>query len=223
MPLRYIVINYEKADSEDPKIVFRSKDSKEAEKHFTKSAERKTRSSVMYDTETDEVMKIAIEGDPIYLVKAIELARGELQSNMKGYLDKGAKKARNVTINIVIGELVKACAGQGIPGVGGYLTAHFTAPYYAVQGNQIAAGGACAGLWGGVTGAVVGTIVGGPVGGIVGGVAGGMGAGIATTELLKTFAPKDKCKVCQGCGMVEDYRRCKKCNGYGYLKGGATV
>lgn len=210
---RYIISDYEKAGDETPRIKLRTDDLTKAEASFTTSAERKVRSVVLYNAGTDTVLKLAIDGEPIYLVEAIEKARGEMEP--KAIASAAAKAAAG----IAIGKMVEALSGVAVPGVGGVIFAHFLGPYYAIKGDGAAAAGAGAGLWGGLSGAVIGTLVGGPVGGIIGGVAGGAAAGAGASALVRSLTPPSpKCTVCKGTGLVDDFRRCKKCNGKGYLQ-----
>ncbi|KAH3876270.1 hypothetical protein DPMN_000109 [Dreissena polymorpha] len=61
-----------------------------------------------------------------------------------------------------------------VDGVGGSVTAHIAAPYYAATGQGAKAAGACVGMHGGLSGALIGGAVAGPVGALVGGIAGGV-------------------------------------------------
>ena len=92
-----------------------------------------------------------------------------------------------VAAGILIGQIVKALAGEAVPGVGGAVIAHVLAPYYAFKGDGENAAGAAASLWGAVSGAIVGGIVGGPVGAIIGGIAGGAAAGAGAKGIVKAF------------------------------------
>ena len=78
---RYVLSDYNTADDQTPKIDSRYDNLEEAEASFTKSAERKILSVVLYDTEKDEVLKAGIDGEPIYLVMAVEKAREEKKPN----------------------------------------------------------------------------------------------------------------------------------------------
>eukprot|EP00057_Strongylocentrotus_purpuratus_P017211 XP_011671685.1 PREDICTED: uncharacterized protein LOC105441850 [Strongylocentrotus purpuratus] len=213
---RYIISDYEKAGDKTPRIKFRTGNLTKAEASFTTSAERKVRSVVLYNAGTDTVLKLAIDGEPIYLVEAIEKAReegGELEP--KALASAAAKAAAG----FAIGELVRALSGVAVPGIGGAIFAHFLGPYYAVKGDGAAVAGAGAGLWGGVSGAVMGLLVGGPVGAVIGGAAGGWAACTGAHALVRNLtSPGQKCTVCEGAGLVDDFRRCKKCNGKGYLQ-----
>ncbi|XP_038059929.1 uncharacterized protein LOC119730930 [Patiria miniata] len=219
---RYVLSNYNTAEDEQPRIASRANDLRKAEASFTASAEGKIRSVVLYDTEKDEVLKIGIEGEPIYLVRAIELARKEKNPNAAVSATKMV--AIKAAAGYAIGEIVKALTGASVPGVGGVIMAHFLGPYYAIKGDGAAAAATGAGLWGCVSGAVIGTLifpgVGTIIGGaVLGGAIGGATAGIAAGALVKAFTPPSpKCTNCGGSGLVDDFRTCPNCSGYGYKK-----
>lgn len=208
---RYVLSDYNTVEDETPRIDSRYDNLAEAEASFTKSAERKILSVVLYDTEKDEVLKAGIDGEPIYLVMAVEKARAE-----KAAIAVASATAKAVAA-VAIGEIVEALSGVGVPGVGGAIIGHFLGPYYAIKGDAAAAAGAGAGLWGSVSGAVIGTIIAPGVGTLIGGAVGGAAAGTATVALVKSLTPSSpKCTNCKGTGLVEDFRRCPECNGYGY-------
>lgn len=216
MPGRYLLADYKTEEDEKPRVALRTGDLGDAKKAFKTSSQRKIKSAVLFDTEKNEFLLIAIEGEPIYLVNVIEFARKDVNENNRvNFIDQKAAKA---AAGFLIGQIVKALAGEGIPGVGGAVVAHVLGPYYAMKGDGAKAAGAAAGLWGGVSGAIVGTLAGGPVGGIIGGIVGGAAAGGAATGIVKAFTHPRQCKNCRGTGLVEDLRRCPKCEGYGYLK-----
>ena len=168
----------------------------------------------MYDHKTDDVLKIAIQGPPINLVKAIEFSRG-IEWAGEVIINKGIK----IAAGQAIGKIVAALAGEPIPGVGGVVVAHFLGPYYALKGDAVGAVKAAGGLWGGLSGAVIGFVVGGPPGAIVGGIAGGIAAGEGAGAVVKAFLPPNKktCENCKGSGLVADYRKCPECQRYGYV------
>lgn len=216
MPGRYLLADYRTEEDEKPRVALRTNDLGDARKAFKTSSQRKIKSAVLFDTQTNEFLLIAIEGEPIYLVNVIEFAREDVnKNNLVNFIGEKAAKA---SAGIIIGQIVKALAGEGVPGVGGAVVAHVLGPYYAMKGDGAKAAGAAAGLWGGVSGTVVGIVVGGPVGGIIGGVVGGAAAGAGATGIVKAFTHPRQCKNCQGTGLVEDLRRCPKCEGYGYHK-----
>ncbi|XP_033744493.1 uncharacterized protein LOC117330370 [Pecten maximus] len=221
MARRYLIAAYAKEEDESPKILpahtFTTRRS--AEEEFTKIAGQKIRSVILYDSKTDEVIKLAIQGEPIYLVKAIELARGQFPPNKT--LDKLKDKAADYAASKAIESIAKALLGQSVPKIGDVVIAHFTGPYYALKGDNVGVATSAGGLWGGVSGAIVGTVVGGPIGGIVGGIIGGSAAGLGAGAIVKSFEPPEehtKCGKCEGTGLVRDFRRCPLCNGYGYKK-----
>lgn len=178
MPARYLLADYETEKSEKPRVEIRTDDLEHSKKAFKKSSQRKIKSAVLFDTEKNEVLLVAIEGEPIHLVNVIEFAREHI------YLPNIAAKA---TAGTLIGQIVKAMAGEAVPCVAGAVIAHVLGPYYAFKGDGANAAGAAAALWGGASGAIVGTLVGGPVGAIVGGMVGGAGAGAGAKGIVKAF------------------------------------
>ena len=213
MPARYLLADYETEKGEKPRVAIRTDDLEHGKKAFKNSSQRKIKSGVLFDTEKNEVLLVAIEGEPIHLVNVIEFAReyAIVQHSIN------MAKAK-VAAGILIGQIVKALAGEAVPGVGGAVIAHVLAPYYAFKGDGANAAGAAASLWGAVSGAIVGGIVGGPVGAIIGGIAGGAAAGAGAKGIVKAFTHPSQCKTCQGTGLVDDLRRCSECKGYGYRK-----
>ena len=213
---RYLLADYKTEEDEKPRVAKRTGDLEKAKKAFEKSSQRKIKSAVLFDTDKNEVLQIAIEGEPIHLVNVIEFARGYL--NSENWINFIGEKAAKVAASYVIGAVVKAMAGEAVPGVGGAVLAHVLGPYYAMKGDGAKVAGAGAGLWGGMSGAVVGFLVGGPVGAAIGGAVGGSAAGAAATGIVKALTHPSQCKNCQGTGLVDDFRRCSNCEGYGYHK-----
>lgn len=187
-------------------------DLEHGKKAFQISSQRKIKSGVLFDTEKNEVVLVAIEGEPIHLVNVIEFARK--YGNTKSDIDMAVAKAK---ASILIREIVKAMAGEPIPGVGGAFVAHVLHPYYALEGDGANFAKGAAAIWGGISGAIVGTMAAGPVGGFIGGIA-GVAAGVGAKNVPKAFTHPSQCKTCQGTGLVDDLRRCSKCKGYGYRK-----
>lgn len=216
MPARYLLADYLTKKGENPRVAIRMDDLEDGKKAFKNSSQRKIKSAVLFDTEKNEVVLVAIEGEPIHLVNIIEFAR--IYGNTKSNIDMEVAKAK---ASILIREIVKAMAGEPIPGVGGAGIAHVLHPYYALEGDgngdgaNVAKGAAI--LWGGIAGAIVGTVAAGPVGGIIGGIA-GVVAGAGAKNVAKASTHPRQCKTCQGTGLVDDLRRCSTCNGYGYRK-----
>lgn len=216
MPARYLLADYETKKSEKPRVEIRTDDLEHGKKAFKNSSQRKIKSAVLFDTEKNEVLLVAIEGEPIHLVDVIEFARE--YANEQHIINKAAAKAAKAAASILIGQIVKAMAKEAVPGAGGAVVAHFLGPYYALKGDGANAAAAAASLWGGMSGAIIGTIVGGPFGAIIGGIAGGAGAGAGAKGIVKAFTHPSQCKTCQGTGLVDDLRRCSECKGYGYRK-----
>lgn len=191
MPARYLLADYETEKSEKPRVEIRTDDLEHSKRAFKKSSQRKIKSAVLFDTEKNEVLLVAIEGEPIHLVNVIEFAR----EHARHYLPNIAAKA---TAGTLIGQIVKAMAGEAVPGVADAVIAHVLGPYYAFKGDGANAAGAAAALWGGVSGAIVGTLVGGPVGAIVGGMVGGAGAGAGAKGIVKAFTLLTSVKPVRG-------------------------
>lgn len=215
---RYVVVDYDNTTAEQPKIACTTNDLQTAENSFKESAERKILSTILYDHKTDDVLKIAIQGPPIHLVKAIEFGRG-IEWAGEVIDNPVIKKGIKIAAGQAIGKIVAALAGEPVPGVGGVIVAHFLGPYYALKGDGVGAVKAAGGLWGGLSGAVIGFVAGGPVGAFVGGVAGGIIAGEGAGAIVKAALPPNKktCEKCKGSGLVADYRKCPECQGYGYV------
>ncbi|OWF42797.1 uncharacterized protein LOC110460594 [Mizuhopecten yessoensis] len=209
---RYLVICYESAKHETPSIVCNTDSLKVAQETFKEKGERKIHSTVLYDRQNDQVRKFAIEGEPKSLSLAIELARKNKSNTNVDKRDENVKEAVGE-----ISSLAHVLMGNAVPGISHVVEAHLMGPYYAMKGDGVKAVQACAGLFGGMAGTVLGLIT-GPAGAVVGGVAGAALASGATGELFKVFNHPDKCKDCNGTGLVKDYRTCKKCEGYGYIK-----
>lgn len=191
----------------------RTDDLEHGKKAFQISSQRKIKSGVLFDTEKNEVVLVAIEGEPIHLVNVIEFARE--YANVTSSINMAGGKAGG---SILIGEIVKAMAGEPILFVGGAGIAHVLGPYYVFKGDGANATGAAASLAGGIYGAIVGTMAAGPVGGIIGGIVGGVVGGAGAKGMVKAFTHSRQCKTCQGIGLVDDLRRCSECKGYGYHK-----
>ncbi|XP_060075416.1 uncharacterized protein LOC132555094 [Ylistrum balloti] len=218
MPRRYLLAAYVKEEDETPKILSNHTFDvrKKAEDEFLRIANRKVRSTVLYDSQTDEIIKIAIEGEPIFLVKAIELARGV---GPNSYLETVKNKVTESAAKNAIESIAKALLGEAVPGISDVVMAHFTGPYYALKGDHVGVAATAGGLWGTVSGAVIGTIAAGPIGGVVGGIIGGSAASMGAGALVKSFEPPKehkKCDKCDGTGLFRDFRRCPSCKGYGY-------
>lgn len=211
MPARYLLAHYETEKGENPRVAIRMDDLEDGKKAFKTSSQRKIKSAVLFDTEKNEVLLVAIEGEPIHLVNVIEFARK--YGNTKSDIDMAVAKA-NASI---LKEIVKAMTGEPVPGVGGAGIAHVLHPYYALEGDGANVAKGAAALWGGISGAIVGTMAAGPVGGFIGGIA-GVAAGAGAKNVAKAFTHPSQCKTCQGTGLVDDLRRCSKCKGYGYRK-----
>lgn len=171
------------------------------------------KSSVLYDSEEDRVMKIAIEGEPKNLTTAIESARTCL--NTKFALQEAEQIIAEEMAADVIDKIAKALLGEPVPGISDAVMAHFLGPYYAIKGDEVRAVEACAGLWGGVSGAVLGMLA-GPGGAAVGGFIGATTAAAGAGAIIKAYRHPHACKSCKGTGLVDDFRTCDKCNGYGY-------
>ena len=212
MPGRYLLADYETEKGEKPRVAMKTDDLEHGKKAFQISSQRKIKSGVLFDTEKNEVVLVAIEGEPIHLVNVIEFARK--YGNTKSDIDMAVAKAK---ASILIREIVKAMAGEPIPGVGGAAVAHVLHPYYALEGDGANMAKGAAAIWGGICGAIVGTMAAGPVGGFIGGIA-GVAAGAGAKNVPKAFTHASQCKTCQGTGLVDDLRRCSKCKGYGYRK-----
>ena len=215
---RYVVAGYDNENAKQPKIVCSTSNLQTAKENFEKSAEKKILSTILYDYKTDNVLNIAIQGPPIYLVKAIKFSRA-IEWAGDVIINPVMKRAAKIAAGEAIRKIVAALAGEPIPGVGGVIVAHFLGPYYAMKGDGVGAVKAAGGLWGGLSGAVIGGIVGGPIGAVVGGIAGGVVAGEGAGAIVKAALPPSKktCKNCKGAGLVADYRKCPECQGYGYV------
>lgn len=202
---RYVISDYKTAADNKPRISVRTRDLTEAEEKFASSAKKKVRSVVLYNTGTDMVLKIAIDGEPIYLVEAIDKAREELESN--ALVNEAVAK---VAAGIVIEQMVRVMTGVEVPGLGDAVADNFIFPYSNRKGDGAAA---VAGVFGGLSGAVIGNSVLGHIGSLVGAAT----VGACASALIKyLFPPSPKCTACKGTGLVDDFRRCKECYGSGY-------
>ena len=72
---RYLLADYESERGEKPRVAIRTDGLEHGKKAFKNSSQRKIKSAVLFDTERNEVLLVAIEGEPIHLVNLIEFAR----------------------------------------------------------------------------------------------------------------------------------------------------
>lgn len=93
MPGRYLLADYRTEKDEKPRVALRTNDLGDAKKAFKTSSQRKIKSAVLFDTEKNEFLLIAIEGEPIYLVNVIEFARGAVnKNNLVNFIGKKAAR-----------------------------------------------------------------------------------------------------------------------------------
>lgn len=209
---RYLLADYKTEEDEKPRVASRTDDLQKAKRAFENSSQRKIKSAVLFDTEKNEFLLIAIEGEPIYLVNVIEFAKGFVKTeNQINFVDEKDAKAAAA---VLIGNIVKAKAGEAIPEVGGAVLGHDLGPQ---KGDGSTGSKVVGGFIGGAWGAAVGSVVGGPFIAIVGGVVGGYWG----TSFVKSVINHNSiyCINCPGgIGLVDDFQRCPECQGYGYHK-----
>lgn len=216
---RFIISRYER--DKIPTIArFRASDYDAAWSFFITSAKRRVLSVVLYYTGIDAVINFAIDGEPIYLVRAIERARNDRtrqEKELNALVNTAFRDLTEAIAGRAIDEVVKALTGVRVPGLGGVFLAQFSRPYFAVKRKKDRSATTKSILVGGVSGAAVGFITGGPIGGIIGGIGAVATAAVAAPSVIESFSePFPTCTACRGAGMIGNYHKCSHCCGKGY-------